>query len=101
MTGNVVYFVPPSVRRVSDNRDAFIRFCRDELIVFGQNLDWSSWKWPGAQFTKLGVPSNGVSMDGLLDGEMMNFAKAYFRYQQGMKPTKNKNELKVLTRTGI
>lgn len=96
MNENVVHFVPPSIRRVSDNRKAFIRLCRDELTVFGRDLDWSSWKWPEAQFTKLGVPSRRASTDDLLDGEVMDFAKAYFRYQQGMKPTKTKNELKAL-----
>lgn len=96
MSENIVHFVPPSVRRVADNREAFIRLCRDELAVFGENLDWSSWKWPGALFTKLGVPSQGVSANDLLDGEIADFAKAYFRYQQGMKPTKTKNELKAI-----
>lgn len=96
MNENIVHFVPLSVRRVADNREAFIRLCREELTVFGKDLAWSSWRWPGALFTKLGVPSQGVSADDLLSGEIMDFAKAYLRYQQGMKPTRTKNELKAI-----
>jgi len=96
MSGNIVHFVPPSVRRVADNREAFIRLCRDELTVFGRDLDWASWAWPGALFTKMGVPSRGASADDLLDGGIMDFAKAYLRYQQGMKPTRTKNELMAI-----
>ncbi|MGN2242445.1 integrase [Frateuria sp. GZRR33] len=96
MSGNIVHFVPPSVRRVADNREAFIRLCRDDLTVFGRDLNWASWKWPGALFTKMSVPSRGVSADDLLDSGIMEFAKAYFRYQQGMKPTGTKNELKAI-----
>nr|WP_199048075.1 hypothetical protein [Dyella sp. ASV24] len=96
MNGNIVHFIPVSSRRVSDNRSAFIALCRDELTVFGEDLDWSRWDWPGALFTKLGVSSSGASSDDLLDDSIMDFAKAYFRYQQGMKPTKVKNELKAI-----
>lgn len=96
MSQNIVLFVPSSSRRVSDNREAFIRLCREELTVFGKDLAWSSWRWPGALFTKLGVPSQGVSTEDLLNFEIMDFAKAYFRYQQGMKPTLTKNELKAI-----
>jgi hypothetical protein len=96
MSDNVVYFVPPSAHRVADNRKAFIRFCKDELTVFGQDLDWSSWKWPEALFVKMGVSSRRVSASDLIDEGIMDFAKAYFRYQQGMKPTGTKNELKAI-----
>lgn len=96
MSGNIVHFVPPSVRRIADNLEAFIRLCRDELTVFGQDLDWASWAWPGALFTKMGVHPRGASSVDLLDAGIMDFAKAYFRYQQGMKPTGTKNELKAI-----
>lgn len=96
MSESIVHFVPPSVRRRSQNLEAFIRLCRDQLTVFGEGLDWSSWAWPGARFTKLGTKPRGASNDDLLDHSFMDFAKGYFRYQQGMKPTGTKNELKAL-----
>lgn len=96
MSAHIVHFVPASVCHISKNCEDFIRLCREELEVFGKDLDWAAWWWPGAMFAKFGVPSRGITEDQLLDRDIMDFAKAYFRYQQGMKPTKAKNELKAI-----
>ncbi|MPQ77439.1 integrase [Hydrogenovibrio sp. JE_KL2] len=95
---NVIQFVPRAERDASKNLEDFISLCRDELTVFGADLNWSDWKWPkAANFTKVGVKSRSVNPDSdLLAPEFMDFAKAYFRYQQGHNPTVAKNEMRAL-----
>lgn len=94
---NLIHFTPDSSITAAENLKEFIRMCRDDLTVFGKELKWSDWKWSGqVHFTKIGVPTNGAKDDDRLDDSLMQFAKAYFRYQQGHKPTGTKNEMKAL-----
>lgn len=95
---NVIQFVPRAERDASKNLEDFINTCRYQLTVFGADLNWSDWKWPKeANFTRIGVKSRGVNPNSdLLLPEFMDFAKAYFRYQQGHKPTVAKNEMRAL-----
>jgi hypothetical protein len=95
---NVIQFVPRAERDASKNLEDFINTCRYQLTVFGADLNWSDWKWPkAANFTKVGVKSRSVNPDSdLLAPEFIDFAKAYFRYQQGHKPTVAKNEMRAL-----
>ena len=94
---NLIQFVPKAEWVSSKNLDAFIELCKSQLTVFGHELDWSSPTWKGqANFTKVGVNSRGFLDIDLLAPEFMDFAKAYFRYQQGFKPTGTKNETKSL-----
>lgn len=80
-----------------DNLNRFIEQCKTELTVFGSDLDWKELCWPKAgNFTKLGSHSRAKGEDDKLDEQFIDFAKAYFRYQQGHKPTDTKNELKAL-----
>lgn len=80
-----------------DNLRQFIEQCKTELTVFGESLEWAKWRWPKAgNFTKLGANSRTKDVEDKLDDEFIEFAKAYFRYQQGHKPTGTKNELKAL-----
>lgn len=84
-------------REARKNVDSFIDRCRNELMVFGLDLDWDSWKWNGVvNFTKAGVQSQGVKPEQLLSSDIMDFAKAYIRYCQGHRPTKLKNEIKAI-----
>ncbi|UPT37857.1 integrase [Pseudomonas amygdali] len=79
------------------NLDLFIRKCKEELTVFGADIDWSAWIWPKvANFTKLGSSSRSHSVDDRMGEPFISFAKAYFRYQQGHNPTGTKNETKAL-----
>ena len=95
--GEIFQFTPKSEVDAQSNVSEFIRRCRDDLSVFGEDLDWDNHSWPGvANFTKAGVPSRGFSDDQLLDKQIVPFAKAYLRYQQGHKPTKLKNEIKAI-----
>lgn len=71
--------------------------CRDRLTVFGADLDWNSNSWPKVgNFTVMGAPARGYTIEQLLSEEIIPFAKAYVRYQQGHNPTKLKNEFKAI-----
>jgi hypothetical protein len=95
--GEIVHFVPQASLRADENLHAFVDVCRRQLTVFGDALEWESWKWPGAMhFTKIGVTAKGGKDADRLDDQFLDFAKAYFRYQQGQNRTKAKNEAKAL-----
>jgi hypothetical protein len=94
---DIFQFKPKLSLTAVQNLEAFIHKCRDELIVFGADLNWSAWRWEGvAVFSKLGTNSRTKDDADRLDDNFTDFAKAYFRYQQGHKPTGTKNELKAL-----
>lgn len=90
-------FIPKRELEAEENLKDFINRCKNDLKVFGDKLYWDSWQWKGqANFTKIGVKSNGVKENDILRSDFIDFSKAYFRYQQGHKPTGTKNELKAL-----
>jgi len=90
-------FTPKAQLDAETNLQNFIEMCKTELTVFGSDLNWNNWIWPkAANFTKLGLSSSAKSIKDKLDENFIDFAKAYFRYQQGHKPTAAKNELKAL-----
>ena len=93
----IFHFKPKLEIDAERNLMAFISQCKTELTVFGNDLDWNAWKWPKvANFTKVGVQSRTNNEYTKLDDDFIDFAKAYFRYQQGHKSTGAKNELKAL-----
>lgn len=93
----ILLFTPKYELDCRKNLAEFVEMCRERLTVFGADLDWDAENWPGvANFTKIGVNSRSYKDEDLLDAEIMPFAKAYLRYQQGHNPTKLKNELKAL-----
>ncbi|MCI4411623.1 MAG: integrase [Thiotrichales bacterium] len=94
---NLVQFVSRAEWDATKNLEAFIDLCKNQLTVFGSDLDWDSFQWEGyLNFTKVGVKSKGFSEKDHFADEFMDFAKAYFRYQQGFNPTGTKNESKAL-----
>lgn len=91
------HFSPKSELSASKNLAEFIQMCKDDLTVFGADLDWNDTSWPkAANFTKLGAQSRGFHPSDRMDDAFIDFAKAYFRYQQGHRPTGTKNESKAL-----
>lgn len=93
----IFQFVPLQELKAEENLKNFIHRCKHDLKVFGAELDWSIRQWKRqANFTKIGVKSKGVKEKDYLHPNFMDFSKAYFRYQQGHKPTGTKNELKAL-----
>jgi len=92
----IFYFKPKRELQAAQNINSFIDKCKNELTVFGSDLNWDHWEWKGVmQFTKLGAARVGKKSDSLDEG-FINFAKAYFRYQQGHRPTGAKNEKRAL-----
>ncbi|WP_181122634.1 hypothetical protein [Stutzerimonas stutzeri] len=93
----VLLFVPKHERDANKNLADFIEMCRDRLTVFGVELNWSSNTWPKVgNFTVMGAPARGYTQQQLLSAHIIPFAKAYVRYQQGLRPSKLKNEFKAL-----
>ncbi|PHV01871.1 integrase [Iodobacter sp. BJB302] len=91
------HFSPKSELSASENLAEFIRMCRYDLTVFGSRLSWDDTSWPkAANFTKLGVKSKGYGESDRMNEVFIDFAKSYFRYQQGHHPTGTKNESKAL-----
>jgi hypothetical protein len=94
---DIFNFSPKNELQAAANLEKFIEQCKTELTVFGGDLNWEEWKWPkAANFSKLGSHSRTKDEADKLDESFISFAKAYFRYQQGHKPTGTKNELKAL-----
>lgn len=95
--GEIVHFVPHASLRAEENLRAFIDVCRHQLTVFGADLDWDSCNWAGGMnFKKLGVRKRNPAPNEILDDAFIDFAKAYYRYQQGQNPTGAGNEQKAL-----
>lgn len=93
----ILLFVPKAERDARSNLEDFIEVCRDRLTVFGENLDWHSNAWPKVgNFTVKGAPARGYTEEQYLNSEILPFAKAYVRYQQGLKPSKLINEFKAI-----
>jgi len=40
-----VPFIPRSARNSTQNREEFVRFCREELTAFGEALDFDAYSW--------------------------------------------------------
>lgn len=91
------HFKPKETLSAEANLEAFIKKCRYDLTVFGKDLDWDAAVWPNLiVYSKLGVTTRRPSAEQLMDASFTDFAKAYFRYQQGHSPTKTMNESKAL-----
>ena len=97
MMAVIKHFASKAELAASENLSEFIRMCREDLTVFGPTLNWNETSWPRAMnFTKLGAHSQGYQESDRMDSGFIEFARAYFRYQQGHKPTEAKNESKAL-----
>jgi hypothetical protein len=102
--GDIVQFVPRRELDAIGNLAAFVQLCRLELSVFGANLEWDKNDWDITAFIEArgrkgrlalvfsnydtAGPRNVITYMAL---DYRNFAKAYMRYQQSLKPTKDFN----------
>ncbi|EXU76756.1 integrase [Erwinia mallotivora] len=94
---NLFQFKSKSTIEADKNLADFIYRCKNELTVFGSDLNWDSIVWPNiAVFAKLGVITRRPRPEEFMEEEFLDFAKAYLRYQQGHNPTGARNELKAL-----
>lgn len=94
----IIHFIPRVALDAHHNMNEFIRVCRDELTVFGADLDWdaNTWSPPGVSFGNLDQVTPRLSPFRVMNEHFLDFAKAYFRYQHGHKPTESKVEMRAL-----
>lgn len=93
----IFQFQPLVMLTATENLEAFISKCRDQLTVFGSDLNWDEPVWPNITvFAKLGVTTRKPKPQEVQNPAFIDFAKAYFRYQQGHRPTGTRNESKAL-----
>lgn len=95
---NIIQFAPRRDVDARDNLAEFIRQCRCELTVFGTELQWEANSWPsaGVNFGNLSQKSRVLDTNKVMQQPLLEFSKAYLRYQQGHKPTKTKQEMPAL-----
>ena len=94
----IIQFVPKSHLDSAKNLLEFIRVCRDELTVFGANLQWEEnyWSDVGVTFGNLDQKTRLLDPKKSMKQPFLDFAKAYFRYQKGHKPAKSHPEMPAL-----
>ncbi|VEC01533.1 Uncharacterized protein conserved in bacteria [Cedecea lapagei] len=74
----IFQFKPKAILTAAENLEAFIVKCRDELTVFGSNLNWEDPGWPNITvFAKLGVITRKPKPQEVQDPVFIDFAKAF------------------------
>lgn len=97
---NIVQFIPKNELGAAENLKDFIKLCREELTIFGPDLEWDADAWDVTKWTNRSgrkgrtaitfsnFDTSKQQMGQTLSAAFLNFSKAYMRYQHGMKPTK-------------
>lgn len=98
---DIIQFVPEAQHHASKNLAKFIDVCRNQLSIFGTDLDWEADAWDVTrEMAKRGRrarialvwtnhDTSKQSMGPIMSEPFLDFAKAYMRYQHSMKPTKS------------
>ncbi|KIK83076.1 integrase [Pseudomonas sp. W15Feb9B] len=102
MSADMVLFSPQAEMNASTNLAAFVTMCRSQLTIFGADLRFEDMAWDITDTVQLkGQGKKRVrvcfstleTVDETRPTQMaepfVSFAKAYVRYMQGMRPTKN------------
>lgn len=102
MPDSVVVFTPKAEVIAAENLTEFIAMSRSQLTIFGADLRFDDMAWDVTDTTQLKGHGNKrvriyfstqETVDDMLPTQMaepfVSFAKAYVRYMQGMRPTKN------------
>lgn len=97
--GNVFYFVPKFELAAKENLSNFVIGCKFDLSIFGWDLDFDAMVWDvTAECARKGQGSKKeritfCTLDSVkfktqvpLSVDFGNFAKAYIRYMQGLRP---------------
>lgn len=84
-----------------ENLAAFIAMARDELTIFGADLQFEEMAWDLTKYIPLKAKKGALravfsswetaneNAPSPMAASFSSFAKAYFRYQHGLKPTKS------------
>lgn len=97
---DVLVFIPRAERNARDNLEQFVRDCRSRLAVFGTELDFDADVWDLTPFflgkrgkrtaARMHFSTWGPAkrrQGGPMPEPFKSFAKAYMRYQQGLRPS--------------
>ncbi len=97
--GEVLYFSPRIELSALENLSGFISLARDQLTIFGRDLDWDAEAWDVTSavhasglgrvrisFTGFDPPKGDCARP--LAAGLRELAKAYIRYQQGLNPVR-------------
>ncbi|WP_244141312.1 integrase [Burkholderia vietnamiensis] len=98
---DITTFMPQAHLDAQVNMAGFIELCRTQLTAFGSSLDFDSDRWDVSEYIeRKGMPRavtslvfSNLATCGKRKGQVMmsepfrSFAKAYMRYQHGLKPT--------------
>ncbi len=106
---DVVLFQPGKGRRAEANLADFVRYARDDLAVFGADLDWDSPRWELRGVARVsGRNSDPIRVSwghplkktpkstedyAPLDARNVDFFKAYLRYRYGLAPQMNPHQI--------
>lgn len=102
MAADLVVFTPKAELDAIANLAAFVAMCKSQLTIFGSDLHFEGMEWDITKFVQLKGHgkkririyfSTMETADDVRPTQMAepfaSFAKAYVRYMQGMRPTKN------------
>lgn len=102
MPDSVIVFTPKAERDAAENLSEFISMSRSQLTIFGAGLDFDDMEWDvteviqqkGRGKERVRVcfstqESAGDTLPTQMAKPFVLFAKAYVRYMQGIRPTKN------------
>lgn len=104
----MTYFEPSEGNRYQNNMEAFIKYCKDDLTIFGADLPFSENVWDISKSIEVKATSGRSSLnfstltfaksfkgvathDNIIAMQepFLSFAKAYFRYRYANNPTKS------------
>lgn len=98
---DIIHFTPRSELDAEKNLALFIRQCREHLTVFGADLPFDKNVWDLSEHIKLSGRNLKVravfssfeaakksQSQPAMSPRFLDFAKAYFRYMHGLRPTK-------------
>lgn len=94
----VIQFVPKETLDAQQNLAEFVRWCREDVTTFGPELDWNNdvWKPAGVSFGNLDQRVRKFRPENAMQSPFKEFAKAYFRHEQGPRPTEQKAQIPAL-----
>jgi hypothetical protein len=94
-------FTPRSSTDAAKNLTDFVRYCKEQLNVLGEDLEWNAMYWKGYQlgFTKLGSPRMTKDETYRFTDPFGQFARAYVRYQIGIGRMKARSIILTMLRT--
>jgi len=101
---DLALFIPIQNANAQENLDEFIRFAREDLTVFGADLDFESNSWDVTQYVDLkankkkyslvftgfeaGHNIKSTKLSNTMQEPYLSFSKAYVRYMFGLNPVK-------------